>query len=159
MLVQDVCWHRWWSQKSWKDLAIITALRLSLHLMPWVSPALSTSFLRYLAAVEGGCIWTALHLLQDLAVCDKDVSVHHGLQGESVEYYRPDNSLLPYVLTARRGIPISLAITHAAVARRAVSVGRDVSELVYPLSNIISPAMQALMPDQSSFQSAVTSHP
>ena len=45
------------------------------------------------------------------------------LQGESVEYYRPDNSLLPYVLTARRGIPISLAIIHAAVARRAVRVG------------------------------------
>ncbi|CAK0786826.1 hypothetical protein CVIRNUC_010040 [Coccomyxa viridis] len=42
-----------------------------------------------------------------------------GLKGESVEYYRPDNSLLPYVLTARRGIPISLAIIHAAVARRA----------------------------------------
>ena len=42
------------------------------------------------------------------------------LQGESVEYYRPDNSLLPYVLTAKRGIPISLAIIHAAVAQRAV---------------------------------------
>lgn len=41
-------------------------------------------------------------------------------QGESVEYYRPDNSLLPYVLTAKRGIPISLAIIHAAVAQRAV---------------------------------------
>ena len=37
-----------------------------------------------------------------------------------MEYYRPDNSLLPYVLTARRGIPISLAIVHAAVAQRAV---------------------------------------
>ena len=56
-----------------------------------------------------------------------------GLQGESVEYYRPDNSLLPYVLTARTGIPISLAITHAAVARRAVRVGRGVLVLV-PLS-------------------------
>jgi len=43
-------------------------------------------------------------------------------QGESVEYYRPDNSLLPYVLTARRGIPISLAIVHAAVAQRAVTL-------------------------------------
>ena len=42
------------------------------------------------------------------------------VQGESAEYYRPDNSLLPYVLTARRGIPISLAIVHAAVAQRAV---------------------------------------
>ena len=48
---------------------------------------------------------------------------HDVLQGESVEYYRPDNSLLPCVLTARRGIPISLAIIHAAVARRAVRVG------------------------------------
>ena len=41
------------------------------------------------------------------------------VQGESRDYYRVQNSLLPYVLSARRGIPISLAIIHAAVGRRA----------------------------------------
>lgn len=81
------------------------------------------------------------------------------LQGESVEYYRPDNSLLPYVLTARRGIPISLAIIHAAVARRAVRVSRDVSELVHSSCNITCPYLQALVLYQSSSQGVVTSYP
>ena len=40
-------------------------------------------------------------------------------QGDSDNYYDPSNSLLPYVLATRKGIPISLAILHAAVGRRA----------------------------------------
>lgn len=39
-------------------------------------------------------------------------------QGESADYYRASNSLLPCVLAHKRGIPISLAIVHAAVGRR-----------------------------------------
>ncbi|DBA89655.1 TPA: hypothetical protein ACH3X2_004547 [Trebouxia sp. C0005] len=42
-----------------------------------------------------------------------------GLQGDSENYYDPSNSLLPFVLATRKGIPISLAIVHAAVGRRA----------------------------------------
>ena len=42
----------------------------------------------------------------------------HGLQGDSENYYDPSNSLLPFVLAERKGIPISLAILHAAVGRR-----------------------------------------
>ncbi|KAK9839340.1 hypothetical protein WJX84_007089, partial [Apatococcus fuscideae] len=42
-----------------------------------------------------------------------------GLQGDSEGYYSPENSLLQHVLTAGKGIPISLAIIHAAVGRRA----------------------------------------
>lgn len=41
------------------------------------------------------------------------------MQGDSDSYYDPSNSLLPFVLSQRRGIPISLAILHAAVGRRA----------------------------------------
>ena len=41
------------------------------------------------------------------------------LQGDSENYYDPSNSLLPFVLATRKGIPISLAIVHAAVGRRA----------------------------------------
>ncbi len=41
------------------------------------------------------------------------------VQGESRDYYRASNSLLPCVLIDKRGIPISLAIVHAAVGRRA----------------------------------------
>ena len=40
------------------------------------------------------------------------------LQGDSDNYYDPSNSLLPFVLASRKGIPISLAILHAAVGRR-----------------------------------------
>ena len=40
-------------------------------------------------------------------------------QGESDNYYDPSNSLLPFVLAQRKGIPISLAILHAAIGRRA----------------------------------------
>ncbi|KAK9862202.1 hypothetical protein WJX84_007711 [Apatococcus fuscideae] len=47
-----------------------------------------------------------------------------GLQGDSDGYYSPENSLLQHVLTAGKGIPISLAIIHAAVGRRA---GLDIS--------------------------------
>ncbi|CAL8465273.1 g4808 [Coccomyxa elongata] len=42
-----------------------------------------------------------------------------GLRGESRDYYRASNSLLPCVLTHKKGIPISLAVVHAAVGRRA----------------------------------------
>ncbi len=41
------------------------------------------------------------------------------MQGESRDYYRASNSLLPCVLTHKKGIPISLAVVHAAVGRRA----------------------------------------
>lgn len=41
------------------------------------------------------------------------------VQGESRDYYRSSNSLLPCVLTHKKGIPISLAVVHAAVGRRA----------------------------------------
>ena len=41
------------------------------------------------------------------------------IQGDSENYYDPSNSLLPFVLATRKGIPISLAILHAAVGRRA----------------------------------------
>lgn len=40
-------------------------------------------------------------------------------QGESWDYNKVETSLLPFVLTHRRGIPISLAVIHAAVGRRA----------------------------------------
>lgn len=43
----------------------------------------------------------------------------YGFQGDSENYYDPSNSLLPFVLAERKGIPISLAILHAAVGRRA----------------------------------------
>ena len=41
------------------------------------------------------------------------------MQGDSDSYYDPSNSLLPFVLAQRKGIPISLAVLHAAVGRRA----------------------------------------
>ena len=41
------------------------------------------------------------------------------LQGDSDNYYDPSNSLLPFVLASGKGIPISLAVLHAAVGRRA----------------------------------------
>jgi hypothetical protein len=49
------------------------------------------------------------------------VSIKHGVhaQGESRDYYRASNSLLPCVLIDKKGIPISLAVVHAAVGRRA----------------------------------------
>jgi regulator of sirC expression with transglutaminase-like and TPR domain len=68
-------------------------------------------------------------------------------QGEAREYYRAQNSLLPYVLTARRGIPISLAVIHAAVGRRAglpiecVGAGTATVPFVTPPSFILCISM------------------
>ncbi|KAK9804368.1 hypothetical protein WJX72_009528 [[Myrmecia] bisecta] len=41
------------------------------------------------------------------------------LKGDARSYYDRSNSLLPYVLVHKKGIPISLAVVHAAVGRRA----------------------------------------
>ena len=41
------------------------------------------------------------------------------LQGDSDNYYDPSNSLLPFVLASGKGIPVSLAVLHAAVGRPA----------------------------------------
>ncbi len=48
-----------------------------------------------------------------------DLQCPSHVQGESRNYYRASNSLLPCVLTHKKGIPISLALVHAAVGRRA----------------------------------------
>jgi len=41
-----------------------------------------------------------------------------GLQGNTEDYYNPENSMLHSVLSRKRGIPISLSIIWSAVARR-----------------------------------------
>jgi regulator of sirC expression with transglutaminase-like and TPR domain len=41
-----------------------------------------------------------------------------GLEGDSVDYYSPDNSLLDRVLERRRGMPITLAVVAIEVGRR-----------------------------------------
>src|SRR2546423_440925 len=42
-----------------------------------------------------------------------------GFAGNADNYYDPRNSLLPYVLDARRGIPITLALVYMELGRRA----------------------------------------
>eukprot|EP00884_Botryococcus_braunii_P002387 jgi/Botrbrau1/12149/Bobra.0186s0061.1 len=42
-----------------------------------------------------------------------------GLKGEEIRYHDRHNSFIPYVLTRRRGLPITLAVIHAAVGRGA----------------------------------------
>ena len=61
------------------------------------------------------------------------------MQGEQEEYYRPDNSLLPHVLTAKKGIPISLAVIHAAVAQRAVGAPLAACPLMRRLAWALDP--------------------
>lgn len=41
------------------------------------------------------------------------------MQGNDVNYYDARNSLLPAMLTRRRGIPITLCLLHCVVAQRA----------------------------------------
>ena len=41
-----------------------------------------------------------------------------GFQGNSEDYYNPDNSCLNRVLETKRGIPISLSVIYVEVARR-----------------------------------------
>jgi hypothetical protein len=53
-----------------------------------------------------------------------------GIAGNARNYYDATNSLLPFVLVWRRGIPISLAQLHAAVGRRA---GLPVQPVAVPM--------------------------
>jgi regulator of sirC expression with transglutaminase-like and TPR domain len=57
-------------------------------------------------------------------VCSLDDLVHRlfleeGFAGNTTDYYDPRNSLLPYVLVRRTGIPITLAVVCIEVGRRA----------------------------------------
>lgn len=54
----------------------------------------------------------------DLADVTRHLFGTVGLHGDRASYYSPDNSLLPAVLDRGRGIPVSLAIVGADVARR-----------------------------------------
>jgi regulator of sirC expression with transglutaminase-like and TPR domain len=54
----------------------------------------------------------------DLADVTRHLFATVGLRGDRTSYYSPDNSLLPAVLERGRGIPVTLAIVAADVARR-----------------------------------------
>jgi regulator of sirC expression with transglutaminase-like and TPR domain len=64
------------------------------------------------------------HLPDEVVTADRIAAVHQVLfcemrfQGDELDYYHPDNALLPRVLDRRRGLPISLAVIYVAVARR-----------------------------------------
>ncbi|KAL6762686.1 hypothetical protein V8C86DRAFT_3023298 [Haematococcus lacustris] len=67
-------------------------------------------------AAGGGC----LHDLQHSSMCFIPPEGYGlGLQGNSQDYHNPANSLLPEVLSSGLGLPISLAVLHMAIARRA----------------------------------------
>jgi regulator of sirC expression with transglutaminase-like and TPR domain len=67
-----------------------------------------------------------------LSTCSSDMSraltIGHylgkelGLRGNEDDYYNARNSLLPYVIDSRLGIPISLSVLYMIVARRAACV-------------------------------------
>lgn len=57
--------------------------------------------------------------VDSLAALRQRLFVEHGLVGNTADYTDPRNSLLPDVLTRRRGIPISLAVVTVEVGRRA----------------------------------------
>ena len=82
----------------------------------------AASFLGHSATVEHGM--EQLAALADAVDGDDLTSVARhlfvtvGLRGDRANYYDPANSLLPAVLERRRGIPITLAIVAADVARR-----------------------------------------
>lgn len=50
-----------------------------------------------------------------------------GFQGNEADYYDPRNSLLPDVLERRTGIPISLALVYAEIARRRGAIPQGIS--------------------------------
>eukprot|EP00435_Cladocopium_sp_Y103_P065400 s912_g27.t1 len=52
-----------------------------------------------------------------------------GLQGNQADYYNPENSMLHSVLSKKKGIPISLSVVWAAVARRC-------GLICHPLANV-----------------------
>jgi len=64
------------------------------------------------------------HYVQGCTVSSIDVS--SCAQGNTVNYYDVGNSLLPHVLSTKKGLPITLCIIHAAVGRRAgLNIGGD----------------------------------
>ncbi|CAK9095793.1 unnamed protein product [Durusdinium trenchii] len=52
-----------------------------------------------------------------------------GLEGNQMDYYNPENSMLHAVLEKKKGIPISLSVVWAAVARRC-------GLMCHPLANV-----------------------
>jgi regulator of sirC expression with transglutaminase-like and TPR domain len=52
-----------------------------------------------------------------------------GFEGNAQDYYAPDNSYLHRVMATRRGIPITLAVLFAELARQ---VGLDVQGVAFP---------------------------
>jgi regulator of sirC expression with transglutaminase-like and TPR domain len=67
------------------------------------------------------------------------VYVALGFHGNETEYYDPRNSLLPDVLGRRTGIPISLALVYAEIARRRGVQTRGISFPGHFLVRIESP--------------------
>lgn len=59
----------------------------------------------------------------------------HGFTGAEQDYYEPQNNYLPYVLSAKRGIPVSLALVYKAVADR---VGLSVRGVNAPWHFLVS---------------------
>ncbi|MDJ0975779.1 MAG: transglutaminase-like domain-containing protein [Planctomycetota bacterium] len=53
-----------------------------------------------------------------IAVLHEELFAGFGLTGNADSYYLPENSYLPWVLTNRRGIPISLTLLLKCVGRR-----------------------------------------
>jgi len=53
-----------------------------------------------------------------IAALNTALFAEYGLQGNAENYYDPENSMLHAVLARKKGIPISLSVVWAAVARR-----------------------------------------
>lgn len=51
----------------------------------------------------------------------------HGFKGNTENYFTPENSYLPCVLTTRRGIPVTLSLIYKSVAQRLGLVARGIN--------------------------------
>ncbi len=59
-----------------------------------------------------------------------------GFNGNTENYYSPDNSYLHRVLAARRGIPVTLSLVYKAVAQRVGLVARGLNTPAHFLASV-----------------------
>jgi regulator of sirC expression with transglutaminase-like and TPR domain len=93
------------------------AVALSMHELPEMDPAPCEAAVASLASTVRSRLRSD-SLSARLAHLHDVLFEQEGFRGNVDDYYNPRNSYLPVVLETRRGIPISLALIYAEVARR-----------------------------------------
>src|SRR5262249_1059961 len=100
------------------DGLLLATSAIALHALPASDPAESDRYLAELAArvrsrARSGSVQAILAHLHDVLFAEEQ------FQGNTEEYYLPQNSYLPEVIRTKRGLPILIALVYKVVGERA----------------------------------------